>query len=523
MMFDSQCGQDSSLGVYPPPTRMGMNFPVSDDSNNTTSGSIAPGGKAYAVLDWAFLATDENCTSVLRNVDELQMVLRKNGPTRHTCQMLWFYMETEYERVRLRKGGTPKEALKMVSTMATERLADFTEHDHEYHADLCQTWTSVHSSIKANPNVHSSFATAQVTLALLLFLYVLGPMRRDVLRLTPKDDGKLLWDLFRGMPAGTFMCSYCWADDCSLRFPNPTHFPRRMAKWLPGCWLDVKEMRPGCNTEHMTVEAATRAKFRVVFVSAKYFASPNCMLEWNVINREPEKAMVFAYPDVDPDTLRTLRQNRHRVYELSGKDHVIASDGRVEEITPLWLVRQLLANRLATALFAEHTPPINQRWWPTLRFFHAKPDTQYIWLALPVFFLAFCMALVSLITLLVGFGLPPSSFEQPTALSAYAFGTFIVPLLAFPFGFGTIFFLRGTGFDHRAEDKYKKLLPDSALLLYFLYRLGAIERMKFFCKNGEDSIHNGYKTLKRLGAIEEVRGRRCARVCDMLVCLGGRR
>jgi len=111
-----------------------------------------------------------------------------------------------------------------------------------------------------------------------------------------------------GFPKGSVMISYCWGDKSYIRIP------RKVAGYFGCSWLDIQNLIPGVPVAETCREAASKALFRISFISRKYLNSGNCKVEFEEISKEPEKCFIIAYPDITNDEINDLKKKRTQYF-----------------------------------------------------------------------------------------------------------------------------------------------------------------------------------------------------------------
>jgi hypothetical protein len=129
-------------------------------------------------------------------------------------------------------------------------------------------------------------------------------------------------------------------------------------------------------------------------------------------------------------------------------------------------------------LFQLYSPGINERWRPTLRFWHGEGSWSFFIYSFPLVFGAIVIVAIDFLvayyyrfyTIFVG-------YEGTALLFAFAL---VLPVLQFFVGLYVFWYLIGTGY-------HKKGLPDVAFLLAFLVHIGMIDQVKFY-SNSQDVV-----------------------------------
>jgi len=161
--------------------------------------------------------------------------------------------------------------------------------------------------------------------------------------------------LFREFPPGYFFVSYCWGDGVDL--------PRKVAGLMPSAWLDVHNLVPGRKIVDACQAAVTASTFRFVFVSPAYLKSRNCLVEWELIDREPGQAFIFAYPNMDRGFLEDLRRQGHHVFELEAEPRLASGD---TDLLARFLIDSMASTGVMRPMFSHRSPRINESMWPLM-------------------------------------------------------------------------------------------------------------------------------------------------------------
>jgi len=290
---------------------------------------------------------------------------------------------------------------------------------------------------------------------------------------------ELVQTLFKSQNDGLFMSSYQWNDRVDQKDPQGK-IPRKLAALLPHAWLDLENLIPGTQIAPTCNAAARNALFRFAFVSADYFKSKNCGVEWVEIKDQPERTFIFAYPSTPEDKLKELEAAGHTIYRMP-EVHL--------DVGPAWLNEHLVQSRAANVVFRQKTPPINENWLPTLRFYFASPDWQWLTVTAPILFfwiglIIFHVAFISAYNIWTVFNAPQS---------AVGYLCFIIPLCGVGCCLYIMWRLYGTGF-HSPHFVY------ACQLLYLLKHLNIIDTQTFYT-NCKSDIH-GLDELERLEIIK---------------------
>jgi len=189
-------------------------------------------------------------------------------------------------------------------------------------------------------------------------------------------------------------------------------------------------------------------------------------VEWVEIKDQPERSFIFAYPSTPEDKLQELEGKGHKIYRMP-EVHL--------DVGPSWLNEHLVQSRAANIVFAQKTPPINENWLPTLRFYFAQPDCQWFTVIAPMLFLwlgfiIFHVAFISAYNIWI-------VFKGPQSTIGYL--CFILPLIAIICCVYLMWFLKGTGFAHPH-------LVYACQLLYLLKHLGIIDTQTFYTNCASD-------------------------------------
>jgi len=309
----------------------------------------------------------------------------------------------------------------------------------------------------------------------------------------PYSSQELINLLFRGHADGLFMASYQWNDHPTLtqaQMKEPANqkfqglLPRKVATLLPHSWLDIENLIPGTQIKPACNNAAKNAKFTFGFISADYFKSANCGVEWTEIERRPGECLLFTYPSTPQDRVDQLAAMGHKIFKVSEV---------FDRMSPEWLLEFLVCSRQANFVFAQKTPPINEAWLATLRYYFPTPDNQWLKFPLPILF-----AYLFLLAWHIAWS---ASYRVFNLFGGGDVGTlgvfaFFLPLIGIV---TTLYFMKatfGTGFAHHQ-------LPDVCLLLYLLKKLDVIPTVKFYT-NCLDQADPEVKILADLEIIEIV-------------------
>jgi len=309
----------------------------------------------------------------------------------------------------------------------------------------------------------------------------------------PYTSDELLKVLFRGQLDGLFMASYQWndhptLDQTQMREPANQKFqgvlPRKIATMLPHSWLDIENLIPGTQIKPACNSAAKNARFTFGFISADYFKSANCGVEWTEIERRPGECILFAYPSTPPEKIEELEKQGHKIFKI--KDVF-------DKMGPEWMLEHLVSSRQANFLFSTKTPPINEGWLSTLRFYFPTPDWQWLKFPLPVL-VTYFLLIAWHIAWSVHYHIF-SIYNVPVVGTLGVFA-FFIPIVGYIITLYIMVMTQGTGFAHPE-------LPDACLLLYLLRKLDVIPTIKFYT-NCLDDADPEVKTLEKLGIIEFV-------------------
>jgi hypothetical protein len=297
--------------------------------------------------------------------------------------------------------------------------------------------------------------------------------------LEPLTELELVQLLFKAHNDGLFMSSYQWNDRVDPKDPQGK-IPRKLAGLLPHAWLDLENLIPGTQIAPTCNAAAKNALFRFAFVSADYFKSKNCGVEWVEIKDQPERTFIFAYPSTPEDKLKELEEKGHKIFKMPEVHN---------DVGPSWLNQHLIQSRAANIVFAQKTPPINENWLPTLRYYFAKPDWQ--WLTVPFPMLFFWLAFIIFHVAFISAYHIWSVFDEPESTIGYL--CFILPLVGIICCLYLMWVLKGTGFE-------APNLVYACQLLYLLKHLGVIDTQTLYTNCPNDV--QGLDELVKLGIIK---------------------
>jgi hypothetical protein len=215
-------------------------------------------------------------------------------------------------------------------------------------------------------------------------------------------------------------------------------------------------------------------------VSADYFKSKNCGVEWVEIKDQPERSFIFAYPSTPEDKLQELKDRGHTIYKMPEIHN---------DVGPAWLNEHLIQSRAANIVFAHKTPPINENWLPTLRFYFAQPDCQWFTVPAPMFFfyIAFIAFHVAFISAYNMWGV----FNGPESTIGYL--CFVIPFVGLICCLYIMYSLHGTGFANPN-------LVFACQLLYLLKHLNIIDTQTLYSNCAGDV--QGLDQLVKLGIIK---------------------
>jgi len=253
---------------------------------------------------------------------------------------------------------------------------------------------------------------------------------------------------------------------------------------LPHSWLDIENLIPGTQIKPACNNAAKNAKFTFGFISADYFKSANCGVEWTEIERRPGECILFAYPSTPQDRIEQLEKMGHKIFKVTDV---------FDKMSPEWLMEFMVSSRQANFLFAQKTPPINEGWLSTLRYYYPTPDNQWWKFPLPIL-----ITYVALLAWHIAFSANYDLFllYRDGGIGTLGIFAFFLPII----GIGvTIYFMVrtfGTGFAHHE-------LPDVCLLLFLLHKWCIIPTVKFYT-NCLDQADPELKILAQLGIIQFV-------------------
>jgi hypothetical protein len=253
---------------------------------------------------------------------------------------------------------------------------------------------------------------------------------------------------------------------------------------LPHSWLDIENLIPGTQIKPACNNAAKNARFTFGFISADYFKSANCGVEWTEIERRPGECILFAYPSTPPERLEALAGQGHKIFKIPDV---------FDNMSPEWIFEHMISSRQANFLFATKTPPINESWLSTLRYYFPTPDWQWLMFTAPI--------LVTYLLLLawhIGWSASYNIFSlfKEGDIGTWGIFGFFIPVVGLWVTGYFMMMTKGTGFAHHQ-------LPDICLLLYLLKKLDVIPTVKFYTNCLEDADPE-VKILADLGIIKFV-------------------
>jgi len=328
-----------------------------------------------------------------------------------------------------------------------------------------------------------------VLMALYTYKYFL-PWLRFV---EPYSSDELIRLFFRGQQDGLFMASYQWNDHPTLtqaQMKEPANqkfqgvLPRKVATLLPHSWLDIENLIPGTQIKPACNSAAKNAKFTFGFISADYWKSANCGVEWSEIERRPGECILFTYPSAPQDRVDQLAAQGHKIFKVTDV---------FDRMSPEWLLEFMVCSRQANFLFANKTPPINEHWLSTLRYYFPTPDNQWLKFPLPIL-----LTYLLLIAWHIGWSSQYHLFNlyKQGDVGTLGIFAFFLPLIGLCVTLYFMYATKGTGFAHHQ-------LPDVCLLLYLLKKLDVIPTVKFY-SNCLDQADPEVKILANLEIIKIV-------------------
>jgi len=247
-------------------------------------------------------------------------------------------------------------------------------------------------------------------------------------------------------------------------------------------WLDLENLIPGTQIAPTCNAAAKNAQFRFAFVSEDYFKSKNCGVEWVEIKDQPERSFIFAYPSTPDDKIKLLQDSGHKVFKTP----------EVAQIDASWLNENLIQSRATNVIFAIKTPPINEKWLPTLRFYFAEPDWEWLKITSPMIFF-FVALLVYHIAFISAYNIW-QCFTGTSSVVGYI--CFLYPLIGIIACAYVMWAIHGTGF------KKDYQLVRAVQLLYLLKYLDIIDTQTFYTNCAEDIP--GLHDLEKLNIIKIV-------------------
>jgi len=260
--------------------------------------------------------------------------------------------------------------------------------------------------------------------------------------------------------------------------------PRKIAMLLPHSWLDIENLIPGTQIKPACNSAAKNARFTFGFISADYFKSANCGVEWTEIERRPRECILFAYPSTPPEKLEALAAMGHRIFKIPDV---------FDKMSPEWLLEHMISSRLANFLFSAKTPPINDHWLSTMRYYFPTPDWQWLRMPWPIF-----ATHVFLLGWHIGWTASYRVFDlfDDPEIGTLGVFAFFIPIIGMCITLYFMIMTHGTGFAHHQ-------LPDVCLLLILLKKLDIIPTIKFYTNCLADADPE-VKILAELGIIEMV-------------------
>jgi len=207
-------------------------------------------------------------------------------------------------------------------------------------------------------------------------------------------------------------------------------------------------------------------------------------VEWTEIERRPGECILFTYPSCPQEKIDALAAMGHTIFKVTDE---------FDKMCPEWLLQNMLCTQQANFLFGHKTPPINEGWLATLRYYFPTPDYQWLKYTLPL--------LCTYLLLLAWHIAWTAHYHLFTLFKAGDIGTlgifaFFIPTVGVIL---TVYLMKmtyGTGFAHHT-------LPDACLLLYFLRKMGIMSTVKFWT-NCMDQADPEVKTLIDLGIITVV-------------------
>jgi len=207
-------------------------------------------------------------------------------------------------------------------------------------------------------------------------------------------------------------------------------------------------------------------------------------VEWTEIERRPGECILFAYPSTPPEKLEALAAQGHKIFKVPDV---------FDKMSPEWILEHMISTRLANFLFATKTPPINDEWLSTLRYYFPTPDLQWLKFPAPIL-----LTYLLLLAWHIGWTGSYHLFDLFKNGEIGTLGTFafFIPFVGLCVTFYLMAMTKGTGFAHSH-------LPDVCLLLYLLKRLDVIPVVKFYTNCLADADPE-LKELAELGIIKMV-------------------
>jgi len=179
---------------------------------------------------------------------------------------------------------------------------------------------------------------------------------------------------------------------------------------------------------------------------------------------------------------------------LAAQGHTIYKVTDVfDKMSPEWLLEHMICTRQSNFVFGVKTPPINEGWLATLRYYFPTPDNQWLKYPLPLLF-TYLLLLAWHIGWTANYHLF-SLFRDGDAGTLGVFA-FFIPVVGIIVTLHFMWMTKGTGFAHHT-------LPDICLLLFFVRKLDVSPCVKFYT-NCLDQADPEVKLLADLGVIEMV-------------------
>lgn len=315
---------------------------------------------------------------------------------------------------------------------------------------------------------------------------------RRIKRYEPWSGEEVIKAMFGHFPDFYFMVSYCWSDKLeSQKSKAVGELPRTLAKWFgETCWVDINKLIPGTQLKQAIVEAVSQAKFRFAFVSKQYVASKNCQIEWKIIDKEPTKCLVFAYPDTPEENLTQMKARGHSVFMLGDM---------ADELSPMWLINEMMVTDGGNCkyLFKDSTPPINEEeWYATVRFIDPCPGNLWLKLTAPTIFMYLGYMAVSFY--LYGSILnvmPLSHWSMTLSIVCITIMVFVAPVT----GFASMVYF--AWFYQKSGGSGRRKLPPACHLLYFLKAIDITKAMHVYISQ-PDHMDPLYQCLIRDGIVK---------------------